>query len=137
MLCKSASAESVRVTFAKLIVLLRNGIGPLDKTCYRTENLMFLYKLKKKWTATSYLNATTLKVLGNSERLEGRNIWRIEAIYLIPDNIKQEIQVVHKVHSKEDKILYVYLYNSSLWFTLFLIKLKWKKLIQGTVKSIT
>lgn len=137
MLCKSASAESVRVTFAKLIVLLRNGIGSLDKTCYRTENLTLLYKLKKKWTATSYLNSTTLKVLGNSERLEGRNIWRIEAIYLIPDNIKQEIQFVHKVHSKGDKILYVYLYNSSLWFTLFLIKLKWKKLIQDTVKSIT
>lgn len=137
MLCKSASTESVRVTFAKLIVLLRNGIGPLDKTCCWIENLMFLYKLKKKWTATSYFNATTLKVLGNSERLEGRNIWRIEAIYLIPDNIKQDIQFVHKVHSKGDKILYVYLYNSSLWFTLFLIKLKWKKLIQGTVKSIT
>lgn len=137
MLCKSASAESVRVTFAKLIVLLRNGIGPLDKTRYWTENLTLLYKLKKTLTATSYFNATTLKVLGNSERLEGRNIWRIEAIYLIPDNIKQEIQFVHKVHSKGDKILYVYLYNSSLWFTLFLIKLKWKKLIQGTVKSIT
>lgn len=137
MLCKSASAESVRVTFAKLIVLLRNGISPLDKICYWTENLTLLYKLKKKLTSTSYLNSTTLKVLGNSERLEGRNIWRIEAIYLIPDNIKQEIQFVHKVHSKGDKILYVYLYNSSLWFTLFLIKLKWKKLIQGTVKSIT
>lgn len=74
MLCKSASAESVRVTFAKLIVLIRNGIGPLDKTCYWTENLTLLYKLKKKWTATSDLNSTTLKVLGNSERLEGRNI---------------------------------------------------------------
>lgn len=74
MLCKSASAESVRVTFAKLVVLLRNGIGPLDKTRYWTENLTLLYKLKKKWTATSYFNATTLKVLGNSERLEGRNI---------------------------------------------------------------
>lgn len=74
MLCKSASAESVRVTFAKLTVLHRNGIGPLDKTCYWTENLTLLYKLKKKWTATSYLNSTTLKVLGNSERLEGRNI---------------------------------------------------------------